>query len=333
MYTLDPANPFSGPALAALEEFLSYIPPVAVTTAQLRNILNLGVIDAAFMEYQSFAQSPKLADWNFYPFARHDGPLAAVGDVSEEELAALELYRDFLLEAEAQRQASLRFFNRQDEFNWGGARMGGGALLSAQASWKQKKDVLVPAVFYFVFDISGSMNERIEGRTKIDVLVSAVLNNLNHINENNYIGMVSYNDTVYLNMPVVQATPKNKAVMANAVRNLSVGGGTATHDALFVAYDQILNFQQGASRVKPIVLLLSDGEQTSGLSLQTIMPSAYGVGIPVNALGYHISDLGREKLQKLVGVYGEGFEGLGSYTSASEAELDMKLRDMFRSQG
>ncbi|MDR1533409.1 MAG: VWA domain-containing protein [Clostridiales bacterium] len=333
MYQINPADPFGDGAVAELERFLSYVPPVAVTTGQLRNILNLGVINAAFMEYQSFAQSPQLSQWEFYPFSRHDGPMAVLGSATEEERQALEFYTEYLKGSEAQKEASARYFNALNDFEGNPARMNGEQLMLAQATWKRKKDALVPTVFFFVFDTSGSMRDTIEGRSKLSVLVDAVLNNLNYINENNYIGMISYSDGVYLNLPIVQATPRNKAVMAYAVRNLEADGGTATHDAVFVACDQILKFQQTASSTKPVVLLLSDGEQNQGVSLEDTLPSIYGIGIPIQAIGYHIEEGGKVKLQKLVGIYGDGFEGMGSYTSASEYELDMKLRDLFNSQG
>jgi hypothetical protein len=81
------------------------------------------------------------------------------------------------------------------------------------------------------------------------------------------------------------------------------------------------------------ILLLSDGERTSGMNELMILPSIYGLRVPINAVGYALTDDGASTLKLLVGVGGEGYEGVGSYTSANIDELSLKLMDLFNSQG
>ena len=334
LWTLDPDDPLSDKAVRGFEQFLKNATSPVVTTAQLRNLLNLGILEAAFMEYQSFAQSPKLAGWSFYPFGRHDGPIAAVGELSAEKREALQLYTDYLLSDEVQNWADERYFN-EPEYDYveeRQIRMSGDQILQMQNAWKTGKDAINPSLIYVIVDRSGSM----EDYQRLLILQAAVSDSLYLINENNFIGMASFDDKVQLDLEICQATPRNKALMAQAMINLEPRSATATHDALIVAYDKILDFieQDGRADMKVTIILISDGEQNEGLSLEDTLPSAYGIGFPIHAVGYKIDSQGETKLRKLVGALEkEGYEGRGSYTGADIEAIKQKLSDLFRSQG
>jgi hypothetical protein len=177
------------------------------------------------------------------------------------------------------------------------------------------------------------MNDRIDGYSRIEVAQQAVLNSLNKINSNNYIGMLSYDDDVTIELPVVKADAMNKAILANIIKNEDPSGGTATNDAICVAVNEMNKFNAGNNmNLKMSILLLSDGERTVGLEEDKVLPSIYGLKLPINAVGYSINSDGERVLKQLVGAGGEGYEGVGSYTSAGIEELSIKLRDLFNSQ-
>jgi Ca-activated chloride channel family protein len=335
LMTTDAVNPLSVDAQNKLEQFLGNVPSVAVTTAQLRNSLNLGVIKAAFMEYQSFAQSVQLRNYKFVPFDCHDGPVVLFGNGvnNAEYREVMNMYINYLQSNEMQLLADERYFNADTSFNRSTARMQGDELIEAQKLWKAKKDVITPTLFYFVLDTSGSMNDVSGGYSRLEVMREAVLNSINKIDSDNYIGMLSYNNDVKLELPIAKADALNKAVLAYIIKTAAADGGTATNDAICVAANEMYEFIESNNlNLKMSILLLSDGERTAGMDESRVLPSIYGLRLPINAVGYSISAIGENMLKKVVGVGGEGYEGVGSYTSASVEELSMKLMDLFNSQ-
>ena len=65
LYAFDPDNPLSSYASEQLREYQKTSPPVAYTTAVLRNQAAKGVIDTMLMEEQAYINTPSLSDYTY----------------------------------------------------------------------------------------------------------------------------------------------------------------------------------------------------------------------------------------------------------------------------
>lgn len=116
LYAFDPDDPISEKANEALLEYQKKSPPVAYTTAVLKNSAAKGVINAMVMEEQAYINTPELKNYVYFPAGvRHDHPVYAFDWTTDEEKEAAQLFIDYCLNAENQRLGSDRGFNRHEE--------------------------------------------------------------------------------------------------------------------------------------------------------------------------------------------------------------------------
>ncbi|MFV0363658.1 MAG: substrate-binding domain-containing protein [Suipraeoptans sp.] len=269
----DSSDPFSDSATAKLEELQANIPSVAYTTAQMRQTASKGLLDAMVMEYQAYINSSDLSDYEFVPFGvRHDSPLYAVGDASEETIQGLEKFAEYCQSDDAQKAASDYGFNGTDDYQQEDNQYSGEELYRAQELWKEKKDAGQPVVAVFVADISGSMLG-----TPMSELQSSLINASKYIGDNNYVGLVTYNSEVYINLEIGQFNNKQRAGFTGSVKSLSAAGGTATYDAALVACDMLLKAKDDIPNAKLMIFVLSDGEQADGYSYSKVEDVVYNL--------------------------------------------------------
>lgn len=321
LQAFDPADPLSAKAVEKLQAFQKQVPPVAYTTAQMRESAKKGVLDAMIMEYQAYSVEPTLSDYVFTPFGvRHDNPVYAMGKITADQKAALQLFIDYCKAPDAQADAVRYGFNKLDDFKGEPLNLKGAQLFAAQKVWKENKDGGQPVVAVFVADTSGSMDG-----TPIKELKSSLVNAAQYIGEGNYIGLVSYADDVYVNLPVGEFSGKQKAYFTGAVKDLSAGGGTATYDAVLEGLRLLLEAKQTLPNAKLMLFVLSDGVQNRGYSLEQIVPVAQGLGIPIHTIGYG-SGADMTGLSALSNV------NEASSTKADESNVVYNLRNIFNSQ-
>lgn len=312
----DEDNPLSETAVSKLKEFQASVPPVAFTTAQMRESASKGVIDAMVMEYQAYINEPTLKNYVFTPMGvRHDSPMYIVGEMAEDERAVLKLFTDYCLNQASQAEAVRDGFNVHDDYVGVSPGLSGAELLSAQHTWKDSKDAGRPVVAVFVADISGSM----EG-PPINELKKSLLNAASYIGEGNYIGLASYADNVYIDLPIDQFTGKQRAYFNGAVKNLSPGGGTATYDGTLVGLRMLLDKKAEIPNARLMLFVLSDGAQNKGYALDRVAPIVKGLGIPVHTIGYN-ADL--DELSQLSAIN----EGLN--IDADEGNVVYTLKNVF----
>lgn len=321
LQAFDPADPLSATAVEKLQAFQKQVPPVAYTTAQMRESAKKGVLDAMIMEYQAYSVEPTLSDYVFTPFGvRHDNPVYALGKITPDQKAALQLFIDYCKAPEAQADAVRYGFNKLDDFKGEPLNLKGAQLFAAQKVWKENKDGGQPVVAVFVADTSGSMDG-----TPIKELKSSLVNAAQYIGEGNYIGLVSYADDVYVNLPVGEFSGKQKAYFTGAVKDLSAGGGTATYDAVLEGLRLLLDAKQTLPNAKLMLFVLSDGVQNRGYSLEQIVPVAQGLGIPIHTIGYGSG-------ADMTGLAALSNVNEASSTKADESNVVYNLRNIFNSQ-
>lgn len=284
----DSEDILSTKATETFRSFQKNVPFVAYTTLQMREAAANGVLDAFLMEYQGYYNATELRDYEFIPFGvRHDSPLYTIGDISTDQQELAEAFADYVLGDSAQRSAKKYGFNYLDDYKAASWDVNGKKLQSAQKLWKTEKDAGNPVMAVFVADVSGSM-----GGAPIQNLQSSLINASKYINDSNYVGLISYSTNVDVNLPIAQFDLNQRSYFTGAVEALSPGGNTATYDAVLVALDMLTKAQEKAEaetgqNIKPLLFVLSDGEQNMGLSLKQIAPIVGGLEIPVYTIGYN----------------------------------------------
>jgi Ca-activated chloride channel family protein len=321
LQAFDPEDPLSAKAVEKLQAFQAQVPPVAYTTAQMRESAKKGVLDAMIMEYQAFSTEPTLSDYVFTPFGvRHDSPVYAMGGITDDQKAVLKMFTDYCLSSQAQSDAIRSGFNKLDDYAGQPLNLKGAQLFAAQKVWKENKDGGLPVVAVFVADISGSM----DGAPLME-LRDSLLNASQYIGEGNYIGLVSYDDSVYVNLPIGEFTGKQKAYFSGAVKDLSAGGGTATYDAVLEGVKMLLDEKAVLPNAKLMLFVLSDGVQNRGYSLEQITPAVQGLSIPVHTIGYGDG-------ADMTGLTALSNINEASSTKADESNVVYNLRSIFNSQ-
>lgn len=285
LYSYDADDLLSSKAIEGFRQFQENVPLVSYNTMQMRKSAESGSLDAFVMEYQSYYNDPTLKnDYVFTPFgARHDNPMYAVGDLSADQDQLLTVFCEYCLNAESQELAAKYGFNQNEKYKSELPEdISGDKLISAQKLYKENKDSGKEIIAVFVADTSGSMSGE-----PINALKTSLINSMQYINKNNYIGLISYNNKIYRNLPVAQFDLNQQALFKGAVQDLAPTGQTATNDAIVVAMDMINKALEDHPNAKPMIFLLSDGEQNTGCSLNDISAVVSSYEIPVYSIGYN----------------------------------------------
>ncbi len=300
LYAFDNNNPLSDEAVNQLIEYQKDAPTAAYTTAVLRNSAMNGVIDAMVMEEQAYINIPDLSDYVFTPAGiRHDHPVYTFDYVSAEKQEVVKMFVEFCLTDQMQKLATDRGFNRHDDYKAQPNGMDGNGYLAAQRVWKQNKNGGRPVMAVFVADISGSM----KSFSRLETLKRSLLNTMQYIGSDNYIGLVSYDEHTYINLPVGQFDNRQRAYFSGAVKGLSsLGGETATYDATVVGMKMLLEAQEQNPNAKLLLFVLTDGDQNKGYRLNRVLPIVDGLKIPVYTIGYEMSEEDEKELNQLSNV-------------------------------
>jgi Ca-activated chloride channel family protein len=152
----------------------------------------------------------------------------------------------------------------------------------AQALYKSNKDAGRGVYAVFVADVSGSMDG-----DPISAMKESLLNSMQYITKGNQIGLVSYADSVTIDLPIAEWDLNQMSYFKGAVESLRAGGNTATYDALVVAIDMLEKATADDPEARKMVFLLSDGEQNQGYSLRDITDIVKGLRIPIYTIGYN----------------------------------------------
>lgn len=319
----DSQNPLSAKAQEKLLEYQKSSPPVAYTTAVLKNQAAKGIISAMVMEEQAYINTPELASYIYIPSGiRHDHPVYTFTYCSDEKKEAAKLFIEYCLSEENQKLAQEKGFGRHDDYQSDDPGLDGTGYLTAQKVWKQNKNGGRPVVAVFVADVSGSM-----GGEPLNSLKSSLVNASAYIGQEHYIGLISYSGDVTINLPIDKFDARQKAYFCGEVKSLSEAGTTATYDAVLVGLNMLQEKTQelkesGVENVKQMMFVLTDGEQNEGYSLDRITPIVAGLQVPVYTISYNYLDDNGE-LEKLSAI------NEVSALKASSDDIVNQLRNLF----
>ncbi len=321
LYAYDTDDLLSDTAVAGFQTFQKNVPLVSYNTLQMREAAESGSLDAFIMEYQSYINDPTLkSDYKFTAFGvRHDNPMYQVGTLSDEKAEILNQFCTYCLSEESQSLASKYGFNGNETYKSELPQdIDGASLVKAQSLYKENKDSGKTVMAVFVADVSGSMLG-----DPLNSLKTSLLNSMQYINSKNYIGLVSYSSKVYINLPIGQFDLNQQAYFKGAVEDLDASGQTATNDALLVALNMLQEKLKEVPDAKPMIFLLSDGEQNTGYSLNDISGVLSTYEIPVYTIGYNANITALQKISEI---------NEAATIDANSDDIVYQLKNLFNSQ-
>ncbi|WP_115993313.1 vWA domain-containing protein [Cohnella lupini] len=282
--TFDGTNMLGETAVQGFEKFQANVPFLASTTLQMRDAAKTGMLDAFVLEYQTYVNAPDLkGSYVFTPFGvRHDSPLYALGNISEEKLDIVKKFAEFVAQEKYQNLAEEKGFNGLQDYKSELGVVEGDLLSSAQKLWKEKKNGNKPIAAVFVADVSGSMDGEPLKRLK-----ESLLSGQKFLGRDNSIGLVSYSTDVTINLPIGKYDTNQQSMFVGAIESLQSGGGTATFDGILVALKMLQAELALNPEVKPLIFVLSDGETNEGHSLKDIRGLIESFKIPLYTIGYN----------------------------------------------
>ena len=321
--SFDPSDPLSETASEKLLEYQRQSPPVAYTTSVLRDQAGKGIIKAMVMEEQAYHNTPELRKYVYTPAGiRHDHPAYTFDYVPEEKQQAAGLFVEFCMTDKMQKLASEKGFNLHDDYAGTDPGLDGAGYLSAQKVWKASKDVGRTVVAVFIADISGSMDG-----LPVNSLKESLLSSSKYISDDHYIGLVSYNDDVYINLPIEKFDATQRAYFSGAVKSLTATGGTATYDAVLVGLKMLEDKLTEVPDAKPMLFVLSDGKCNRGVNLKRTARIVGGLDVPVYSIGYNLDASDAESELRSLSSVNEA-----ALINADSEDIVNQLRNLFNVQ-
>lgn len=200
-------------------------------------------------------------------------------------------------------------------------------------------DVQVPrerATIVVAFDTSGSMEATDVSPTRFVAAQRAALAFIDRLPERFNTGLVSFSGSATVAVPPTT----DRAVLRSVIEQLTTGQGTAIGEAVIAARNAIRALDKQAETEPPPahIVLLSDGSNTVGRSVESAAAEAAAERIPVSTIAYGtedgVVDLGDGRLLQ-VPVDGPALENLASRTGGDyhEAATGEELQAVYEDIG
>lgn len=306
-------------AVESFQKFQANVPLVSFTTQQMVQSADKGVVDGLVMEFQSYQNDPTLQrNYEFIPFGiRHDNPLYSVGSISADKKEVITAFVSFCEQNKV--VATKDGFNGMDDYTYVGKEFDGNTIAQAQSVWKEEKDSGIPIVAEFVVDTSGSMRGE-----PINALKTAMINTIQYINDDNYIGIIGFDSEVREYLPIDKFSLNQKTLYKGAVNSLDASGNTAMYNGLCVAMDRIYQkSQELGGNCTPIIFVLTDGDSNTGCRFSETKDIIAGMNIPVYTISYNYA---ADSLSELASI-----NEAASIVGNSE-DITYKLRNLFNAE-
>lgn len=304
-------------------KFNANIPYIAYTTQQMRDSASNGSLDGMLTEYQAYINDQNLTSiYDFIPFGvRHDNPvyICQKDSKTQDELDAIKMIVDFCLSDQMQKIATDKGFNANNDYKTD-LSFSGSEITQGLITYKKEKDNGKDIIAVFVADCSGSMSG--EPMTQ---LKNSLSNGLSYINDNNYVGLVSYSSKVTVELPIAQLDMNQRAYFQGAIDNMTANGNTYTYEALVVATKMIEDAKKDHPDAKCMIILLSDGYANGEYSLSNIEGAIRTSTIPVYTIGYG-EDSDKSTLSAISNI------NEAANISADSDDIIYKLKSLFNSQ-
>lgn len=317
LYCFDENNPLSDEAISGFQKFQANVPVVSYNTVQMTGAIKSGVLQGMILEHQTFINTPELSDYQFIPYGiRHDNPLYSIGDLSEEKQEAFKIFVEFVTNNEAQEAAKEYGFGQNANYISEVPLVSGNTLLNSQQVWKNKKDGDQEIISVFIVDTSGS----VEGLA-LKEMKESLINAGQYIKPESYVGLITYNSSVTVNLPIAQFDLNHRAYFNGEISNLTAGGGTKTFDAIAVGLQMLENARVDHPNAKFMLFVLSDGHSDG--SLKNVEKFITNLEIPVYTIGYNANI---EALQEISRI------NEAASINAATDDIIYKLKNLFNAE-
>ena len=304
-------------------KFNANIPYVAYTTQQMRDSASNGRLDGMLTEYQAYIHDKNLTSiYDFIPFGvRHDNPayICRKSAMTQDELDATRMIVDYCLSPEMQKIATEKGFNANDDYK-SSLEFSGSQVTQALITYKKEKDNGKDIIAVFVADCSGSMSGE-----PMNQLKSSLTNGMSYINDNNFIGLVSYNSKVTIELPIAEFDLTQRSYFQGAVDSLYANGSTFSYEALVVAARMIEDAKKDHPDAKCMIILLSDGYANGAYKISDIEGAIKDSTIPVYTISYG-EDADKSELQQVANI------NEAASINADSDDIIYKLKSLFNSQ-
>jgi len=304
-------------------KFNANIPYIAYTTQQMRDSASNGSLDGMLTEYQAYINDQNLTSiYDFIPFGvRHDNPVYICNKDSKsaEELEAIKLVVEYCKSDSMQQIATKKGFNANDDYKTD-LTFSGAEITQGLITYKKEKDNGKDIIAVFVADCSGSMSGE-----PMEQLKNSLSNGLSYINDNNYVGLVSYSSRVTVELPIAKLDMNQRSYFQGAIDNMTANGNTYTYEALVVATKMIEDAKKDHPDAKCMIILLSDGYANGSYSVDDISGAVKTSTIPVYTISYG-EDADKAELSKVSSI------NEAASINADSDDIIYKLKSLFNSQ-
>jgi Ca-activated chloride channel family protein len=226
---------------------------------------------------------------------------------------------DYCLSDSMQKIATNKGFNANDDYKTD-LSFSGSEITQGLVTYKKEKDNGKDIIAVFVADCSGSMSGEPMAQLK-----NSLSNGLSYINDNNYIGLVSYSTQVNVELPIAQLDMNQRSYFQGAIDNMTANGNTYTYEALVVATKMIEDAKKDHPDAKCMIILLSDGYANGGYDLSDIQGAIQTSSIPVYTIGYG-EDADKSALSSISNI------NEAASINADSDDIIYKLKSLFNSQ-
>ncbi len=136
-----------------------------------------------------------------------------------------------------------------------------------------------------VLDCSMSMSQQ---STYLSVAKQGAIKCVEAMTDNDYVGVISFNRSAYLNASLVKATESNKNSLTRTISGLTTSQGTYYTEALELAHEEL---NKSSAAVKHIIFLSDGNPSDYGYTEAVSSASADGITVTTIGLGYSSSIL------------------------------------------
>ena len=321
----DESNPYSFEATTDFSNFQNTVSSVSYSTEQMVEKVKKGVINAFVIEHQAYENDVTIeSEFVFLPFGvRHDYPLYELDYITDEDEEVLCNFADYFQREKVQSYAKELNFNQDSEYVSAISpdKYPLSMITEILKFWKENKSSGKQIVAMFVSDVSGSMHGK-----KIEALKDSLKNAMQYVSEDAKVGLMSFNYEVFNDLPIGKFTKSQQEFFVGAVDSLNADGGTSTNNAILMAIKLINEEQQKSSEeIKPIIILLADGNTGSGYSLNNVKNLIKAFDIPIYTIGYG-RDADVEELKKIANING------GAFIDASTDDVSYVIKTLFNAE-
>lgn len=178
--------------------------------------------------------------------------------------------------------------------------------------------------FFYIFDASGSMAQKMENRTKFDIAKEVLIETVNELPRDVGIGLLYFGSVQQKKTKNIQIAisikNKSKEKMCEEINKLTPGGLTPLAESLSIAAEELEKENTDAT-----FIVITDGKESCGGNpIEVIQNLAKkGQNIEIHIIGLAVDDEARDQLEKIAAASGGYF-----YDATSAMQLKNSLENV-----